>query len=697
MRVANKRISRADCTNCTCLPGLLLRTNRRLSVMAKRIGLKRTPLSPGGLRKGSVFTIDAASLCLPDVKEINTLARLLALRSKMAEHDLAVYIVPSEDAHLSEYVLPADQRRAFILGFSGSAGVCVVTRDLASMNTEPEGLAALSTDGRYFAQATDELDFNWLLLRQGVDDVAWQDWAVAQAVQALLDSGCQARIGVDPRLVRQLLVDRIRQLIKKKAVGAARVEIVPVQENLVDLIWAQFEEPQERAFGMARLLDTAFAGEAVPAKLAKIAALLKDKAAAAIVVSALDEIAWALNMRGSDIQYNPVFFAYLWVADTGAATLYCDNAKFDSPVLAHLKACNVQVRPYASFFADVARESQQLAAAGHKVLVSAASALWEIVRSLKCTYEAVSPSPLEDLKAVKNATELAGARAAHKKDGRALVRFFAWLEHQLVANTELINEVEADEQLLRFRAEEKNFVGLLFDTISATGANGAIIHYKPVKGLCKTIDPAKMYLNDSGSQFLEGTTDVTRTLHFGQPTPTEIRNYTLVLKGHVALSKLRFPEHTSGNLIDAVARQPLWEHGLDYGHGTGHGIGSFLNVHEGPIGIGPRPNAAKNALKPGHLITNEPGYYENGGYGIRIENVMIVKESGIETNGRKFLEFETVTRVPYCRRLIDPSLLSKEECAWINQYHATVWADLSPMLDKLSVELLWLKRETQPL
>ena len=298
---------------------------------------------------------------------------------------------------------------------------------------------------------------------------------------------------------------------------------------------------------------------------------------------------------------------------------------------------------------------------------------------------------------MKNETELKGAHIAHLKDGRALVKFFAWLEDQIITKLELIDEVEADDQLTRFRLLEDNFVGLSFDTISATGSNGAIIHYKPVKGYCKTIDPSKLYLNDSGSQFFEGTTDTTRTLHFGTPTATEIKHYTLVLKGHVSLGKLKFPENTTGSLIDSVARQYLWDNGLDYGHGTAHGVGSFLNVHEGPIGIGPRPTAAKNALKPGHLISNEPGYYEEGEYGIRIENVMYVKDGDLLYNGKKFLEFETVTRVPYCRKLINVGMLSVEEKEWINKYHKTIWDEMSPSLDANSLEFKWLKRETRPL
>ena len=257
---------------------------------------------------------------------------------------------------------------------------------------------------------------------------------------------------------------------------------------------------------------------------------------------------------------------------------------------------------------------------------------------------------------------------------------------------ELIDEIEADEKLTHYRSQENGFVGLSFATISATGANGAVIHYKPEKGACSTINPLKMYLNDSGSQFFEGTTDTTRTVHMGQPSADEIRNYTLVLKGNIALGSLKFPEGTTGA---SVARQYLWQYGLDYGHGTGHGVGTYLNVHEGPIGIGPRPNAATTTLKPGHLLSNEPGYYEEGEYGIRIENVMFVKESGTSYNGKNFLEFETVTKVPFCKKLIDVSMLTKNEKTWINAYHQQVWNELSGSFAKNSVEYNWLKKETK--
>lgn len=679
------------------------RTNRRSLLIAKRINIQRHNsglTSPNGSRKASVFTIDAASLCLPETKEINTSKRLEQLRLLMAENELAVYIVPSEDQHQSEYVAPQDQRRSFVSGFSGSAGVAIVTRDVTCMNDIPEGLAALSTDGRYFNQASNELDFNWTLLKQGAkDEPTWEEWAVKQAVQLSLDLGKKTNIGVDPKLISFQAYEKINATIREevKASPKAQVEFVAVKENLIDKMWAEFEDVPEASDSIVKTLGMKFVGEDVASKVSRVVSVVTSHKAHGLVVSALDEIAWLLNLRGSDIEFNPVFYSYAIVTADKRVTLFADNTKFDTTVGQHLKENNVAIKPYKAFWESLVAVSKEFSIENKKLLLNAGLASWEIVRNLKCGFESVGPSPIEDLKAIKNATELEGARTAHLKDGRALVRFFAWLENQVAVETELIDETEADEQLTRFRRLEKNFVGLSFDTISATGANGAIIHYKPVKGACSIIDPNKLYLNDSGSQFLDGTTDTTRTVHFGVPSRAEITNYTLVLKGNIALGRLKFPENTAGSLIDSVARQFLWEHGLDYGHGTSHGIGAYLNVHEGPIGIGPRPNAAKNVLKPGHLISNEPGYYEDGEYGIRIENVMYVKDSGLSYNGKKFLEFETVTRVPFCRRLIDNIMLTVEEKQWINKYHLAIWDELSPSFDKNSVEYVWLKRETLPL
>ncbi|KAK8441798.1 hypothetical protein ACI3LY_001564 [Candidozyma auris] len=700
MSVAQRRISRAECSNCTCSPGLLSR-NRRSSTFAKRISIKRFNSqsgSPKGSRKGSVYTIDAASLCVPEIKEVNTSARLEKLRKLMKENDLGVYVIPSEDQHQSEYVAPVDQRRAFISGFSGSAGVAVVTRDVNSFGEVPEGSAALATDGRYFTQATNELDFNWTLLKQGQKDVlSWEKWAVQQAIQLSVDSGKLVKIGVDPKLISFSSFDKITKAIEEetKKKTEAQVELVPVKKNLVDAIWPEFEEVPPVPENIIKVLDEKFAGEGVKAKITKVIDAVKENNCDGIIISALDEVAWLLNLRGSDIQYNPVFYSYVIIdADKESVTLYANNKKFDSPVSSHLEKNNVKVKPYESFWEELSKVSKSFKESKKSFLLDEGSASWDIVRTLNCEHVHVSPTPVENLKAIKNSTELEGAKLAHLKDGRALCKFFAWLEEEVANKVELINEVEADQKLFELRSEEANFVGLSFDTISASGANGAIIHYKPTKEACATIDPSKIYLNDSGAQYLEGTTDTTRCVHFGTPTQEEIDNYTLVLKGNIALGSLKFPEKTP--LTDTVARQYLWKQGKDFGHGTSHGIGAFLNVHEGPIGLGPRANP-KNLLKPGHLLSNEPGYYEEGEYGIRIENVMFVKPSGYEYNGKKFNEFETVTRVPFCRRLINQNMLTKEEKEWIDDYHKTIWKELSGSFIKNTIEWAWLKRETASL
>lgn len=696
------RISRGQCNNCTCSPGLLSRTNRRSSLFAQKININRTNSGIGGSRagsrKGSVFTIDPATLCLPEIKETNTSQRLEALRNKMKDHNLAVYIVPSEDQHQSEYVSAFDQKRSFISGFGGSAGVAVVTRDLLCMNDVPEGSAALSTDGRYFNQATNELDFNWILLKQGAkDQPTWEEWAVEQAIQLSLDSGSKANVGVDPRLISYKLYQKISGIVEKALEKhlnkKIQIELVAVTENLIGSIWEKFEPlPPRASLSRIKILDTKFTGEQVADKLNRVKQQTFKENVGGLVVTALDEIAWLLNLRGQDIEYNPVFFSFLVITKSNGTTLFIQKSRLTADILALLEANNIQVEPYESFYSRLSSISKDFSIANQLFLIPS-NANWEVLRNLKCSFTQ-GLSPIEDLKSVKNATELLGAKIAHLKDGRALVRFFAWLEEQVVDRQELIDECAADDKLTEFRSQEENFVGLSFATISATGANGAVIHYKPTKGQCATINPLKIYLNDSGSQFLEGTTDTTRTIHFGKPTYEEIKRYTLVLKGNIALSTLKFPENTTGNLIDSIARQYLWKFGLDYGHGTSHGVGAYLNVHEGPIGIGPRPNAAAHALKPGQLISNEPGYYEDGEYGIRLENMMYIKDSGLSYNGRQFWDFETVTRVPFCRKLINVDMLDEEELAWLNAYHNTIWNELHETFDKNSYVYKWLRRET---
>ena len=669
--------------------------------MARQINIKRTNSGSfgGNSVRNSVYTIDASSLCAPEAKEVNTVARLGELRKKMAEYNCAVYIIPSEDQHQSEYTAPIDQKRSFISGFSGSAGVAIVTRDVSSLNDVPDGLAALSTDGRYFNQASNELDFNWQLLKQGdKQQPTWEEWAVRQAIQQSLDCGDKVAIGVDPKLITYSFYQKFSATLKKELQKPnnlkAQVEILPVGTNLIDEIWEQFESIPPKVEATITLLDEKYHGRSIKDKLDDVAKAAFVDDVEGIVVSALDEVAWLLNLRGQDIEYNPVFFSFV-IYTKSKTIVFVDDSRLSAEIAGALKQNNIEIQPYDSFYSTLSTISKDFSLNNKQFMVPN-NANWEIVRNLKCSFTQ-GLSPVEDLKSIKNKTEIDGAKSAHLKDGRALIKFFAWLEEELIEKTELIDEITADDKLTEFRAQEEDFVGLSFATISATGANGAVIHYKPMKGSCSTIDPSKIYLNDSGSQFLDGTTDTTRTVHFGTPSAEEVRNYTLVLKGNIALATAKFPENTTGNLIDSIARQFLWKHGLDYGHGTSHGIGAYLNVHEGPIGIGPRPSAAANTLKPGHLLSNEPGFYKDGEYGIRIENVMITKDSGLKYNGRSFYEFETITRVPYCRKLIDVNLLTEEEINLINTYHQTIWDELNGSFEKSSYVYKWLRRETAPL
>lgn len=404
------------------------------------------------------------------------------------------------------------------------------------------------------------------------------------------------------------------------------------------------------------------------------------------------------------IPYNPVFFSYA-VITPNDATLYVDESKLDKDIRTHLGE-DVKIRPYDAILDDVKALSEatktsqkDFSKPPRKFLISSKTswALEQVLGGKEAVEEA--RSPIGDTKAVKNETELKGMRECHIRDGAALTEFFAWLEDRLLRQKTVLDEVDAAEKLEEIRSKHKYFVGLSFDTISSTGANAAVIHYKPERGRCSTIDPKAIYLCDSGAQYKDGTTDTTRTLHFGEPTEMERKAYTLVLKGNIALEVAKFPKGTSGMALDTLARQFLWEEGLDYRHGTGHGVGSYLNVHEGPIGIGTRVAYSEVPLAPGNVVSDEPGYYEDGNFGIRIENVIMVKEA--ETKHRfgdkPYLTFEHVTMVPLCRNLIDTALLSQRERMWIDEYHAEVLEKTKGFFGGDERTMTWLKRETAPL
>lgn len=403
----------------------------------------------------------------------------------------------------------------------------------------------------------------------------------------------------------------------------------------------------------------------------------------------MDEIAWLFNLRGSDIECNPVFFAYAIVSEK-ETILYLDLDKLTDDVNAHLAASDVTTRPYSQFFQDL----KHLHLDSKKLLVNNKTSL-AVEVAVGETNVLEERSYITDAKAIKTQAELDGMRACHLRDGAALIHYFAWLENKLLSGV-ILDEVDAADRLEQFRAEQDHFVGLSFATISSTGSNGAIIHYKPEKGACKIIDPAQIYLCDSGGQYLDGTTDVTRTFHFGTPTAYEKRCFTRVLQGHIAIDQAIFPKGTTGYLLDPFARQALWKDGLNFLHGTGHGVGCFLNVHEGPHGIGIRVNYNDTPLAAGMTVTDEPGYYEDGQFGIRIENVILVKDADTPHNfgGRGYLGFEHITIAPIGLNLIDVELLSPSEIKWVNDYHEECWVKLSPLVAHDALAVAWLKKET---
>ncbi|PGH03347.1 hypothetical protein AJ80_08707 [Polytolypa hystricis UAMH7299] len=613
------------------------------------------------------------------MEAVDTTQRLASLRSLMRDRKVDIYIVPSEDSHQSEYIAPCDARREFISGFTGSAGTAVVSMTKAS----------LSTDGRYFNQAAKQLDDNWLLLKRGLENVpSWQEWTAEQAEGGKV-------VGVDPTLITASEAKKLAQDIKNR--GGS---LVSVAENLVDLVWGSDRPPRPSEKVAVHRIE--FAGKSFEAKIDDLRKDLQKRKKAGFVISVLDEIAWLLNLRGNDIPYNPVFFSYA-IVTASSTDLYVDEGKLTPEVRQHLSD-KVNIKSYDAIFGDAKALSQATSntpekGSPQKFLLSN-KASWSLSLALggEEKVEEVR-SPVSDSKAIKNEAELQGMRACHIRDGAALSEYFAWLENELIVKGTVLNEVDASDKLEAIRSRHENFVGLSFDTISSTGPNAAVIHYKAERDNCSIIDPKAVYLCDSGAQYLDGTTDTTRTLHFGEPTAKEKEAYTLVLKGMIAIDTAVFPKGTTGFALDAFARQHLWRQGLDYLHGTGHGVGSYLNVHEGPMGIGTRIQYSEVALSVGNVISDEPGYYEDGNFGIRIENIIMAREVKTKYNfgDKVWLGFEHVTMTPLCQKLLDPGLLTPEEKKWINDYHVEVWEKTSALFDNDELTRTWLKRETQPI
>ncbi|OLY84842.1 putative Xaa-Pro aminopeptidase P [Smittium mucronatum] len=600
---------------------------------------------------------------------VNTTARLGKLRALFSdpEYKIDAYVIPSEDAHQSEYVADCDKRRQFISGFSGSAGAAVVTLNSAN----------LFTDGRYFLQAAKEMDSNWTLMKVGVPGVPTISRFLSELPQ-------NSRVGIDPSLISSNEAERYMGEFKKNGIS-----LVPIMKNLIDSIWENKPPvPTNSVFH----LDLRYSGKDWSSKISEIRNDVKSLGGVGLLVGALDQIAWLFNLRGSDIMYNPLFFSYAYVGMDNIF-LFMDKSKLTQEALKSLEG--VDILPYDAVFDKMRELIPSLEQEKSKVVVDS-SVNWALVQTLGNGNIIQKMSPITVHKSIKNDVELEGMRQSHIRDGVAMVNWYTWLERELAYNGGNLNLSECDvaDKLELFRREQKDCVGLSFDTISSVGPNAAVIHYSPTRGSDSKLDISQIYLVDSGGQYYDGTTDVTRTWHFGTPTEFERECFTRVLKGHIALDSIVFPEGTSGYVLDPLARSSLWQAGLDYRHGTGHGVGSFLNVHEGPHGIAVRPGYLDTGLRRGMIVTNEPGYYEDGKFGIRIENTceIISVDTPNHFGGTKFLKLHSLTLCPIQRKLITSSLMSPEDTEWINLYHKRVWDTLSPFFSIGSPEYTYGKK-----
>ena len=586
--------------------------------------------------------------------------RVAALRAAMREARIDGYLVPRADEHQSEYVPANAERLAWLTGFSGSAGMAVILADRA----------ALFVDGRYTLQAPEQVDTGVFTIVSTVGKTP-ESW-----LGETLTAG--QVLGYDPWLHTPDGVARL-----EKAAAKAGAALRPVEGNCVDANWAG--RPRQPA-GRVVAHPIEHAGETVEAKLGRIREKLGEAKVAALVISDPHNLAWAFNLRGEDVAHTPLALGYAIVPVQGRPSLFLASSDIDAGARTALQPL-ADLRPRAAF--EDALDG--LGRAGDRVRLdaaTAASALKTLIEAAGGTAD-IGPDPITAMKAVKNAAEIAGSRAAHHRDGVAVTRFLAWLARE---GRNDLSEIAAVEALEDFREQSGLLREVSFPTISGSGPNGAIVHYRVTRATDRAVQDGELFLIDSGAQYADGTTDITRTVAVGTPSEEMRARFTRVLQGHIAIATALFPKGTTGAQIDAFARRPLWEAGLDFDHGTGHGVGAFLSVHEGPQRIA---KTGTVALEPGMILSNEPGYYRAGAYGIRIENLVLVEERTIPGGERPMLGFETLTLAPLDRSLILSELMSAAEIAWLDAYHARVREALSPDLDPETRG--WLEVVTRPL
>mmetsp|Transcript_53185 Transcript_53185/g.159197 ORF Transcript_53185/g.159197 Transcript_53185/m.159197 type:complete len:838 (-) Transcript_53185:170-2683(-) len=728
-----------------------------LRAAASLPGFHRAPLFSGvvddvrggGGRSSLSMSTDAAATSSAADAEAEAEAvvpeqpKLSALRERMSSLGLDAYLVPSDDPHLSEYVPKAYMRRKFLSGFGGSAGTALVTA----------GGAYLWTDSRYFNEASLQLDPNhWTLMKMGQPNVPTIPKFLSEQALQKREGGSDSsplgpyRVGMDPYVHSAKFAEDLYGAFE---VAAAKVRPAPSSAlsegsesdsssvepsdvplclidtldsignpNLVDEIWEDEECAGDDGCrppiptSPFRVHPLEYAGKSVADKLEAVRSAMTGKGATLSVFGALDDVAYLLNVRAKgDVETCPVGIGYVTVT-ADEAVLHCDSRKVESDeVRAHLEEGGVMVRPYESVVSDVKNHLDEDGTT-NKVWIDRSRSNYALSRIVTPKQLIDAQNAVTPMKACKNYAEMAGMRKAHMEDGAAMAHFMAWLEKTVVEEGRSVSEVEIDEKLTGMRAEREGFVEVSFPTIAGVGSNGAIIHYSAKEGsdLLKYMDKDTPILIDSGGQYTYGTTDVTRTWHLGsEPDPEFVDAYTRVLKGNIGVDAITFPENTPGFVLDVFARKALWEVGKDYGHGTGHGVGAALNVHEGPQSISPRW-ANTEVMKKGMVVSNEPGYYEDGNFGIRIENLLEVAfvdpvndvEKGEgqpkRAPGQKtFLKFRKLTQIPIQTNLIDIELMTEEELDWLDAYHGEVWENISPLLEEGSCGRAWLEKACAPI
>ena len=576
---------------------------------------------------------------------MKTIEKLAALRQAMREAGVAAYVVPGNDPHASEYMAAHWCEMQWLSGFNGESGTVVVTEDRA----------LLWTDSRYYLQAGIELkDSTIELMRESdIDCPSVINW-LSEHVQGL--------IGVNPEMFSVNDFAEWKEKIQLKSI------------DLIRPLWVEGRPaiPSDRLYPYS----ADFAGETVESKLARMREQLAAKKGDALIISALDEIAWLLNIRGNDVEYNPVVISYV-VLEADKCTLFVDAAKIDSPAQNYLDFNNIAVLPYEAVFDYIRGLKGTVLFDGARVNEALYEAIPEACKKIN------TKSPILIDKAHKNAVELEGERIAMRQDAAALTRFFLWLEKEAFKNGQTQTEWTLMEKLHELRLRGENFVEESFGTIAGYKGNGAIVHYAATPEKCAEVKPEGMLLLDSGGQYLDGTTDITRTVWLGGRIPEQAKlDYTYVLKGHIALARARFPRGTRGNQLDALAKQFMWEAGITFGHGTGHGVGHFLGCHEGPQNV--RTDNNPTALEIGHIISDEPGIYRTDKWGIRTENLITVipaKRTKATTTEDEWLAFETLTLCFYDTNLIERSLMTDDEIDWLNAYHVRVYKEVSPLLN----------------